>query len=82
MNPRGFGVFGVDAVVADERVGHADHLAILGGIGQNFLISGHGGVKDDFARGFTGAGKGLAGEDRSVFEGQNRFHVCCSPCMS
>ena len=50
-------VLGVDAVVADERVGHRDDLAGVGRVGEDFLIAGHGGVEHDFAARSPGAPK-------------------------
>ena len=39
----------VDAVVADERVGHRDDLAVVGRVGEHLLVAGHAGVEDDLA---------------------------------
>jgi len=39
----------VDAVIADERIGHRDDLAFIGRVGEDFLIAGHGSVEADFA---------------------------------
>lgn len=38
-------VLGVDAGVADVRIGQRDDLATIAGIGENFLVPGHGGVE-------------------------------------
>ena len=72
---RRFAVLGVDAVVADERIGHGDDLALVGRIGQHFLVAGHAGVEDDLAEGLAGRAEAAAGVDRAVFESQFR-HVC------
>ena len=48
--PARLDVLVVDAVVADHRVGHADDLPPVGGIGEDLLVPGHGGVEDDLAR--------------------------------
>jgi len=45
-----FVVFRGDAVVADERVGHGDDLAAVRGVGEDLLVTGHGGIE----AGFTG----------------------------
>ena len=37
----------VDAVVADERVGHGNDLTVVGRVGQDLLIAGHAGVEYD-----------------------------------
>ncbi len=48
-DPPGFGVFVVDAGVADVRGGHGDDLAAVRGVGQRLLVSGHAGVEDHLA---------------------------------
>ena len=47
-------VLGVDAVVADERVGHRDDLALVGRVGEDLLVAGHAGVEDDLAERLAG----------------------------
>jgi len=42
-------VLGVDAGVADLGVGHGDHLPLVGGVGEDFLVAGHGGVEHHLA---------------------------------
>ena len=42
-------VFGVDPDVADLRIGHGDHLAVVRRIGEDLLVAGHGGVEHDLA---------------------------------
>lgn len=44
-----FCVFVVGAGVADVRVGEGNDLFAVGGVGENFLIAGHGSVEHDFA---------------------------------
>jgi hypothetical protein len=44
-----FIVFGIDAVVPDERVRHGHDLASVRGIGENLLVSGHGGIEAGFS---------------------------------
>ena len=68
MRAFAFDIPAVDAVIADERIGHCDDLPFVGRIGQNFLIAGHGSVEDDFTFGRTGCAKGFAGENASIFE--------------
>ena len=43
----GLVVVKVDAVVADERVGHGNDLTVVGRVGQNLLIACHAGVEYD-----------------------------------
>lgn len=66
--PHRFKVFGIDAVVADERKCHRDDLAAVRRVREYFLITGHRRVEHDFA-GF-GAGRAERGarEDGSIFQ--------------
>ena len=48
--PTRFDIFGVRAVVADERVRHTDDLPRVAWVGQDLLIAGHRGVKDHLAK--------------------------------
>ena len=70
MRPAALDVLGVDAVVADQRVGHRDDLAAVGGIGEDLLVAGHGGVEADLAVDLSLGAEGLAGVDRAVFQGE------------
>ena len=79
MGPGRFDVLEVDAVVADQRIGHGDDLAGVGRIGQNFLVARHAGVEDDLAGYFSGSAEGLADEILAVGQGENGFHACVSP---
>src|SRR5690606_30767751 len=47
-DPVGFGVVVVDPRVADVRCGHHHDLAVVGGVGEDLLVSGHSGVEHDF----------------------------------
>ena len=53
------------------RVGQYHDLSGIRGIREDFLISGDGGVEDDFARPLHGRTKTLALEDRAVFQGED-----------
>jgi len=44
----------VGADIADMREGKGDDLAGVGGVGQNLLVAGHGGVEADLAAGLSG----------------------------
>ena len=62
-----FRFFVFDAIIANVYVGGHQDLAELGGIGENFLITGHTGVEADFADSrarFTGC---FAVEDGAIF---------------
>jgi len=65
-----FDVEEVDPRVADERIGHRDDLALVGGVGQDFLVTGHGGVETDFAIDGEGRAEREAAPDGAVFEGE------------
>ena len=64
----GLHIFRIDPVIADQRIGHGYHLTAVGGIGQDFLVSGHTGIEYDLAPDLTGAGKRTAVKHASVFE--------------
>ena len=63
----------VRAVVADLRVREDDDLAGIGRIGENFLISGDGGIENDLAVSFRARTKTTALEDCSVLQGEDRW---------
>ncbi len=64
------GVGVVDAVVALQRVGHADHLPGIGGIGQHLLVAAHRGVEDHLALAQRVGAEGFAGEGPAVLQDQ------------
>ena len=47
-----FHVFRTYAVIADERIRHADSLPRVAGIRQNFRIAGHRGIENNLAHDF------------------------------
>lgn len=53
-----FFVVEIDAIVANEWVGHGDDLTAVAGVGQNLLIAGHRRIEADFADGLSGGTKG------------------------
>lgn len=65
----------VDAVVSDLGVGHYDHLAQVGGVGKNFLVTGHAGIKNDFGCHLCGGTKGTSVEDCAVFKYERRGYL-------
>ena len=71
MGPGGFVIGDAGAVIADLRVGENDDLPGIGGIGEDFLISGDRGIEDDFAGPFGGRTKTPALEDGAVFQSQD-----------
>ena len=58
-----------DAVVADLGGGHQDDLAPVGGVGEDLLVAGHGGVEDQFTGDFPATGEGSALKTGAVFQG-------------
>ena len=70
LRPAAFDVLGVDAVVADLRVGHGDDLAAVAGIGEDLLITGHRGVETDLAVDLSVGAERRAGENGTVFQSQ------------
>ena len=70
---------GQPAVVADERVGHDDDLAGIGGVGADLLVAGLAGVDDEVAAGGDRGPERDAGEDRAVLERQQRRSEVADP---
>jgi len=74
MGLPGFHVLEIDPRVADHRVGHRHDLPLVGRIGQDLLIAGHGGVEAHLPGSRSLRAKSVAAEHRTVFEGENRVH--------
>jgi hypothetical protein len=70
MHAVGFGIHLVAAGVADMRVSKGDDLTGIGGIGEDLLVAGHGGIENHFANGFASRTDGVAVEYAAVFEGK------------
>ena len=66
------GVLGVDADVADVRIGQRDDLPGVGRIGQDLLVAGHRGVEHDLAGGVARRADRAAAEDRAVGQARGR----------
>ena len=58
----------IDAVVADERVGEAEHLGHVARIGRRLLVARARGREAGLARRHAGGADGPAGESGSVLE--------------
>jgi hypothetical protein len=67
----GLKIIRVDTVVADQRVGLNQNLAVVGGVGDGFHITHHPRVKNDFPPGFSAGSESSALKDRSIFEDQH-----------
>jgi hypothetical protein len=46
---RRFLIIEIRAHVSNVRIGQADDLACITGVGENFLVTGEAGIKNDFA---------------------------------
>lgn len=71
MDTIGLHVLCVDAVIAYMRIRERDNLLAVTGISQNFLITRHGGIENDFANGRALGAYRLANVYGSVCERQN-----------
>lgn len=71
----GFVVLVIDAVVADEGIAHHNALSGVGGVGQDLLIAGHGGVEHHLADPLLTGADAAAREGHTVFQDQGRFHL-------
>ena len=59
-----------DAVVPDHGAGEGDDLAAVGGVGEDLLVAGHGGVEAGFPGGGAGVPEGGSVEKGAVGEGE------------
>ena len=57
VNSPGFNILGIDPVIAHEGIGHGDDLPFIGRVGEDLLITGHGGVEHHLAGRLAGAGE-------------------------
>jgi hypothetical protein len=84
-----FGLFVIEvgADISDVRIREADNLPGVTGVGENFLVSGEAGVKNDFAAPARDRAGRAAVKYAPVFEGENRrsvrnFRQCVLPNAS
>ena len=79
-------VLGVDAVVADLRVGHGDDLARVRRVAQDLLVPGEAGVEADLAKGLTFGAAAGAAEESAVLQqehgGLSLVQHCVLPLLS
>ncbi len=73
VHARRFAVFAVDAGVADVGIGQGDDLARVAGVGQDFLVAGHGRVEDDFSGGVPFGADRVSEKGGAVGQGQDRL---------
>jgi len=82
-NGAGFGIFRIRADVTNMGIRQSDELFGIRGIGEDLLVTGHGGIEDHFANGETSSTDGSAFEYRTVSQGKKCGHghwlapVCC-----
>ena len=76
IRTRRFAVFSVGAVVSNLRICENDNLPGIGRVSENFLISGQGSIKNDFAVAFALCAVAFASEDAAIFEGKDCLHSC------
>ncbi len=62
-----FGIFFIHPIIADMRRGHRNDLALVGRICENFLIAGHGRVKNNFTGRLSFSAKGGATKNAAGF---------------
>src|SRR3546814_4149512 len=76
MDTVGLGVLGVAADVPDVRIRERHDLLAVRRIRQDFLISGHRRIENDFTHGLTVTADGNTLENGTIGEGeQSRFEV-------
>jgi hypothetical protein len=73
--PRGFLVILVGADVADMRIGQADNLPRIAGVGENFLVTGEAGIENNFAAATRDRAGGTAVKYAPVFERESSGSV-------
>ena len=62
----------VGTSIADMGKGETNDLSGIGGIGEDFLIAGHGGVETELALGNPGRARAMAGEHAAIGQHQHR----------
>ena len=73
-SPRLF-IFQIRADVADVRVSEADNLPRIAWVGENFLITGEAGIKNDFAAAARDGARGESVKEAPVFQREGRGSV-------
>jgi hypothetical protein len=68
VRPLGFFVIEIRADISDVRIGQADDLARITGVGENFLVSGEAGIENDFAAAARDRARGTAIKYAPVFQ--------------
>jgi hypothetical protein len=68
VGTRRFFVVQIGADISDVRIGQTDDLAGVTGVGENFLITGEAGIKNDFTAAARDRAGSAAVKDSAVFE--------------
>jgi len=63
----------IDAIVADERIGLAEDLAVVGRVGDALRVADDPGIENDFPPDLGGRAEAYALVDGTVRKGQKRF---------
>ena len=71
----GLVVLVVHAVIANEGIAHYDPLSRVGGIGEDLLVAGHGGVEHHLTHPVCGRAHADALEHGAVLQNQGRLHL-------
>src|SRR6201997_3065016 len=72
----GLVVFRIGAVISDFRSGQNNNLSGIGRVGENFLVTGDGSIKNDFPVAFAFGAVAFASKDAPIFEGKDSLHSC------
>jgi hypothetical protein len=73
--PRGLLIFEIRTNVSDVRIGEADNLPRITWVGENFLISGEAGIKNDFAAAARDGAGSASVKEAPVFQREGRGSV-------
>src|SRR5690606_26721800 len=82
LDAAGLVVLVVPAGVADLRRGLHHDLAVVAGVGEGLLVAGHAGGEHRLAEPLAAGAVGLAAEDPSVLEDENRRHARTSSFLA
>src|SRR5439155_27039 len=81
LDAAGLGPARVDAVIADERIGEAEHLGDVARVGRGLLVARARGREAGLAGGHAGSADRPAGKDRAVLEHEMRRSLHCLHLM-
>jgi hypothetical protein len=64
----------VGAIIADLGIGQDNNLPCIRRIGENFLVTGDGSIKNNFPVAFAFRAVTYAAEDSSIFQRKDSLH--------